>query len=179
MYVAKNNNALLRYPAMRRQNRDFHAVVMFRDPLTHAESLRAMHRKYVAMQADDPFVKEYMDWLAHHEFGMGHKPFRFPSTQDLPSGDLDSLDYWLSLWINHYSEALNLDAHRLHFVSYEAYCTSPQEVLQHIVAATTQDAKVPAYAAYLKVRDVADAVDAKRLAQARSLYAEMVRRSQS
>ena len=44
MYVAKNNNALLRYPAMRRLNRDFHAVVMFRDPLTHAESLRAMHR---------------------------------------------------------------------------------------------------------------------------------------
>ena len=179
MYVAKNNNALLRYPAMRRQNRDFHAVVMFRDPLTHAESLRSMHRKYIAMQADDPFVKEYMDWLAHHEFGMGHKPFRFPSTQDLPSGDLDSLDYWLSLWINHYSEALNLDAHRLHFVSYEAYCTSPQDVLQHIVAATMQDAQVPAYAAYLKVRDVEDAVDAERLAQARSLYAEMVRRGQS
>ena len=92
MYVAKNNNALLRYPAMRRLNRDFHAVVLFRDPLTHAESLRAMHRKYVAMQADDPFVKEYMDWLAHHEFGLGHKPFRFASTQDLPNGDLDSLD---------------------------------------------------------------------------------------
>ena len=107
MYIAKNNNALLRYPAMRRLNREFHAVVMFRDPLTHAESLRAMHRKYVAMQADDPFVKEYMDWLAHHEFGLGHKPFRFPSTQNLPSGDLDSLDYWLDLWINHYREALN------------------------------------------------------------------------
>ena len=126
MYVAKNNNALLRYPAMRRLNRDFHAVVMFRDPLTHAESLRAMHRKYVAMQADDSFVKEYMDWLAHHEFGLGHKPFRFPSTQDLPSGDLDSLDYWLDLWINHYREALHLDAHRLHFVSYEAYWPHPK-----------------------------------------------------
>ena len=89
-----------------------------------------------------------------------------------------SITGW-TLWINHYSEALNLDAHRLHFVSYEAYCTSPQEVLQQIVAAATQDAKVPAYAAYLKVRDVEDAVDAKRLAQARSLYAEMVRRGQS
>ena len=179
MYVAKNNNALLRYPAMRRLNRDFHAVVMFRDPLTHAESLRAMHRKYVAMQADDPFVKEYMDWLAHHEFGLGHKPFRFPSTQDLPSGDLDSLDYWLDLWINHYHEALHLDAHRLHFVSYEAYCASPQDVLQRIVAATSREADVPAYEAYVKVRDVEDDVDAKRLAQARALYAEMVGRGQS
>ena len=179
MYVAKNNNALLRYPAMRRQNRDFHAVVMFRDPLTHAESLRAMHRKYVAMQADDPFVKEYMDWLAHHEFGLGHKPFRFPSTQDLTSGDLDSLDHWLDLWINHYREALNLDAHRLHFVSYEAYCASPQDVLQRIVAATSREADVPAYEAYVKVRDVEDDVDAKRLAQALALYAEMVGRGQS
>ena len=179
MYVAKNNNALLRYPAMRRQNRDFHAVVMFRDPLTHAESLRAMHRKYVAMQADDPFVKEYMDWLAHHEFGLGHKPFRFPSTQDLTSGDLDSLDHWLDLWINHYREALNLDAHRLHFVSYEAYCASPQDVLQRIVAATSREADVPAYEAYVKVRDVEDDVDAKRLAQARALYTEMVGRGQS
>ena len=29
------------------------------------------------MQSEDPFVKTYMDWLAHHEFGLGHKPFRF------------------------------------------------------------------------------------------------------
>lgn len=179
MYLAKNNNALLRYPAMRRLNRDFHAVVMFRDPLTHAESLRAMHRKYVAMQTDDPFVKEYMDWLAHHEFGQGRKPFRFPSTQDLPSGGCDSLDYWLDLWINHYREALNLDAHRLHFVSYETYCASPQDVLQRIVAATKKGAQVPAYEAYVKVRAVEDNVDAKRLTQARALYAEMVRRGQS
>ena len=32
MYVAKNNNALLRYRALRRMNREFHAVVMFRTP---------------------------------------------------------------------------------------------------------------------------------------------------
>ena len=179
MYVAKNNNALLRYPAMRRLNRDFHAVVMFREPLTHAESLRAMHRKYVAMQADDPFVKEYMDWLAHHEFGLGHKPFRFDSTHDLPSGDLDSLDCWLELWINHYREALTLDPHRLHFVSYEAYCVAPQDVLQRIVDSAGVDASMPAYEAYSKVREVEGKVSPDRLARAQGLYAEMVARVQS
>ena len=152
---------------------------MFRDPLTHAESLRAMHRKYVVMQTDDPFVKEYMDWLAHHEFGLGHKPFRFASTQDLPNGDLDSLDYWLELWINHYREALTLDAHRLHFVSYEAYCAAPQDVLQLIVNTAGVDASVPAYEAHSKVREVQGDVNPKRLAQARQLYADMVARSQS
>ena len=179
MYVAKNNNALLRYPAMRRLNRDFHAVVMFRDPLTHAESLRAMHRKYVAMQANDPFVKEYMDWLAHHEFGLGHKPFRFASTKVLPSGDLDGLDYWLELWINHYREALALDPHHLHFVSYEAYCAAPQDVLQRIVKLAGATAAVPVYDAHSKVREVEGQVRPERLAHAQGLYAEMVARSQS
>ncbi|MGB1635544.1 MAG: hypothetical protein ACPHBR_02065 [Flavobacteriales bacterium] len=179
MYVAKNNNALLRYPAMRRLNRDFHAVVLFRDPLTHAESLRAMHRKYVAMQADDPFVKEYMDWLAHHEFGLGHKPFRFPSTEELPSGDLDSLDCWLGLWINHYREALALDPHRLHFVSYEAYCVAPQDVLQRIVSASGLAATVPDYKAYSNEREVQGEVLPERLAEAQGLYDEMVARGQS
>lgn len=179
MYVAKNNNALLRYPAMRRLNRDFHAVVLFRDPLTHAESLRAMHRKYVAMQADDPFVKEYMDWLAHHEFGLGHKPFRFDSTQDLPSGDLNSLDHWLELWINHYREALALDPHHLHFVAYEAYCAAPQHVLQRIVNSAGVEMTVPAYEAYSKVRDVEGEVSPVLLARAKGFYAEMVARGQS
>jgi hypothetical protein len=179
MYVAKNNNALLRYPAMRRLNRDFHAVVLFRDPLTHAESLRAMHRKYVAMQANDPFVKEYMDWLAHHEFGLGHKPFRFPSTEELPSGDLDSLDCWLELWINHYREALALDPHRLHFVSYEAYCAAPQDVLQRIVSASGLDTVVPDYEAYSNVREVKGQVRPERLAEAQRLYNDMVARGQS
>ena len=84
MYVAKNNNALLRYPSLREHNRDFHAVVMFREPLTHAASLRAMHQKYCAMQQDDPFVKTYMDWLAHHEFGLGQKPFKFTRKPRFP-----------------------------------------------------------------------------------------------
>ena len=84
MYVAKNNNALLRYRALRRMNREFHAVVMFRDPLKHAASLLAMHQKYCTMQGDDPFVLEYMNWLAHHEFGLGHKPFNFPRRRSFP-----------------------------------------------------------------------------------------------
>ena len=138
-----------------------------------------MHRKYVAMQADDPFVKEYMDWLAHHEFGLGHKPFRFASTPDLPSGDLDSLDYWLELWINHYREALTLDPHHLHFVSYEAYCAEPQDVLQRIVHAAGVDAAVPAYEAYSKVREVEAEVSPERLAKVKELYAEMMSRGQS
>ena len=37
-------------------------------------------------KAKDPFVKTYMDWLAHHEFGLGHKPFRFDAGTSRTSG---------------------------------------------------------------------------------------------
>lgn len=173
MYVAKNNNALLRYPAMRRQNRDFHVVFMFREPLTHAASLLAMHRKYCAMQTDDSFVKEYMDWLAHREFGLGHLPFRFPSTAKLPEGDCESLDYWLEVWINHHREALDLDPHRLHFVQYETYCAHPNAVLQSLMREVGAKGKAPSYPSYRNTRPAEGDVNPAHLAEARKLYDAM------
>ena len=48
VYLAKNNNALLRYPPCGSHNRDFRVVLMFREPLAHAASLLghapALHR---------------------------------------------------------------------------------------------------------------------------------------
>ena len=178
MYIAKNNNALLRYPAMRRLNREFHAVVMFREPLSHAASLLAMHRKYCAMQADDPFVLEYMDWLAHHEFGLGHKPFHFPSTQCMPAGDPTTLDHWLQLWINHYQEVLTLDDHRLYLVSYERYCAAPNDVLQRIAEVAGRSVEGFGYDAYTKVRAVEREASGDLVGQAQSIYDALVARSQ-
>ena len=104
-----------------------------------------MHQKYCTMQGDDPFVLEYMNWLAHHEFGLGHKPFQFSTTTQLPTEDPNTLDHWLRLWINHHQEVLALDNHRLHLVSYEVYCAHPQAVLQAIVDETHMDARMEAY----------------------------------
>ena len=108
---------------------------MFREPLSHASSLLAMHKRYCDMQMDDSFGKEYMDWLAHHEFGLGQKPYRFPTTSNLPKGNPMELDYWIESWINHYQEALDIDDHNVHFISYEAYCERPDEVFNYLVEA--------------------------------------------
>ena len=173
MYVAKNNNALLRYPSLREHNRDFHAVVMFREPLTHAASLRAMHQKYGAMQQDDPFVKTYMDWLAHHEFGLGQKPFKFTDQTPLPQGDRDTLDHWLDLWINHYEAALAMDRHHLHFIGYERYCAQPTEVLTGLGQEVGVDVDWEAFEPYTKQRKVEGDVDPAKLEKAGKLYDEM------
>jgi hypothetical protein len=173
MYVAKNNNALLRYPSLREHNREFHAVVMFREPLTHAASLRAMHRKYCAMQQDDPFVKTYMDWLVHHEFGLGQKPFKFDERTVLPQGDRDTLDHWLDLWINHYEAALAMDRHRLHFIGYERYCAQPAEVLTGLAQEVGTEVDWDAFAPHTKLREAKGQVDLARLEKATQLYNEM------
>lgn len=177
-YVAKNNNALLRCASLRQHNPHFHVVLMFREPLTHAASLQAMHRKYCALQQDDPFVTEYMDWLAHHEFGLHHKPFLFPSsTRPVNSTDpANDLAYWLDLWINHYREALSLDPHNVHFVSYESYCAAPSDVLGKLGDSIRPGTSFPSYTPYTKVREVNGEVPPERRAIAGEIYKSLLER---
>jgi hypothetical protein len=115
VYLAKNNNFLLRYFSVRQYNPDFLMIVLFRHPLYHAASLLEKHRSYLQMQESDPFVLEYMNWLGHHEFGENHKPFAF-NNQELPQGDTLRLDYWLDVWVNHYQYALSIQDSRVLFI---------------------------------------------------------------
>jgi hypothetical protein len=106
IYLAKNNNFLLRYRSIRKFNDDFILVILFRDPLTHAASLMEKHHYYQKLQAEDPFVLQYMDWLGHHEFGLHQKPFDFGgNSRNLPR-DKNKLDFWLQSWINYYTHVL-------------------------------------------------------------------------
>ncbi len=174
-YLAKNNNALLRYPSLREHNRDFTAVLMFREPLAHAASLLAMHRRYTAMQQGDAFVRTYMDWLAHHEFGGGHKPFRFGS--ESASGDPNTLDYWLDRWMDYYQQALTVDGHRLLLVSHETWSASPTAVLRAVLTEAGVEAEAPRIEPHTRQRDVNDTADPKRLEAARALYNQLVERA--
>jgi len=174
-YLAKNNNALLRYPSLREHNREFTAVLMFREPLAHAASLLAMHRRYTAMQDGDPFVRTYMDWLAHHEFGGGHKPFRFGS--EPATGDPETLDYWLDRWTDYYSHALTVDGHRLLLVSHATWSASPTAVLQAVLTEAGIEAEAPQMEPHTRQRDVNDTADPKRLEAARAVYDQLVERA--
>jgi hypothetical protein len=65
-YLAKNNNFLLRYPSLRRENRSMQVILLFRCPRDHAASLHRQHATFCDLQRRDRFVLEYMNWLAHH-----------------------------------------------------------------------------------------------------------------
>jgi hypothetical protein len=133
-YLAKNNNFLLRYNSIRKRNTDFVTVVLCRHPLYHAASLLEKHLFYTNLQAEDPFVLEYMDWLGHHEFGLNQKVFEFENGRGVNSTDKTKLDYWLEVWINYYSKALTIEDKNTLLLTYEQFCKNPNSTIKRLLA---------------------------------------------
>ena len=133
IHLAKNNNFLLRYKSVRDHNDDFIMVILFREPLAHASSLMEKHHEYRALQKEDPFVLEYMNWLGHHEFGENQLTFLFGEAEESIREDRDSLDFWLKIWINYYSHVLTTSHPNTLRINYEFYCKNPNETIKAIL----------------------------------------------
>lgn len=172
-YLAKNNNFLIRYDSIRKLNKEFIAIFMFRNPLSHAASLLQKHRDYSVLQKEDPFVLEYMDWLGHHEFGLHQKPFYFsPKTPEF-NEDKMSLDYWLRIWINYYSYLLSIDRTNAYFVDYEFYCEKPMELLEAINHKLGIKASIPEIKPYQNRRKTEIECSEELKAKAMAIYAQL------
>jgi hypothetical protein len=151
-------------------------VILFREPLLHAASLLEKHKQYQKLQEEDPFVKEYMDWLGHHEFGLGQKPFVFEE-QDPPEGDKNQLDYWLKIWINYYQKANSLSDDNIHFVAYERFCADPLETLQKIVRAFDLSAERLNEKPFVNQRPKPERPNLDSLNKAEELYQKLLLRT--
>lgn len=125
-YLSKNNNNVLRLPAIVSAFPDARLIHPFRDPLDHAASLLAQHRRAIALQTENPFRVKYMRWLAHHEFGADHRPFALPGA--LIGGDDGALDYWVAIWCSVYRHLLDqaeIVRQRQHFLDFDEICADP------------------------------------------------------
>ncbi|MEO7990616.1 MAG: sulfotransferase family protein [Chryseolinea sp.] len=133
IYLAKNNNFILRYNSLRKLNADFVIVILFRDPLEHAYSLLNQHQRYTKFQTEDAFIKEYMGWLGHYEFGLSHKHFDFSTSESLKEFDEYSINYWLRIWIDYYTYIAALPEDRnLVLVNYKDFLNSPEIIVKGI-----------------------------------------------
>ena len=132
-YLSKNNNNLLRLEGLRKSFPNAAVIIPFREPVQHALSLLRQHRNFVAIQREDSFALKYMNWLGHHEFGLNHKPFRFPG-QRSPSADPNSVEYWLEQWVGAYNHTLERAPAGTIFLSYEDLCHSPDALLGRLMA---------------------------------------------
>ena len=132
VYLAKNNNAVLRLPSLLAQNPDMKVFVLVREPLEHAYSLYKQHLKFSEEQSEDPFVLTYMNWLGHHEFGRGQLPFDLGVVG--AGRDREKLDFWLERWVEYYSYAQGLGG--VEFIRYEEFLARPSQVVERIAKAT-------------------------------------------
>jgi hypothetical protein len=126
-YLSKNNNNILRLKALQTAYPSSIIVIPFRDPGQHANSLRNQHLKFRRMQDEDRFARTYMKWLAHHEFGLEHKPFWLEAGRPfaVSSYAADSINYWLETWLRIYEWLRRNRPGNSVLVCYEDLCSDP------------------------------------------------------
>ncbi|EAR15333.1 MULTISPECIES: sulfotransferase [Robiginitalea] len=128
-YISKNNNNILRLDSLL-ELPNSRVIVLFRDPLSHAASLLKLHKSFSESQGEDPFELDYFNYLGHHEFGLGHKPFllREAFMEEAAAYPKDTLDYWVFSWINYYEYLLSHLKESIHLIAFEDLTTKPGEV---------------------------------------------------
>ena len=163
-YLSKNNNNLLRLPALSAQ-REARAVVIFRDPVSTAWSLYSQHLRFCEIQKHSPFVRAYMRWLGHHEFGLGHKPLAL-GVQHLQNLTPQEPDYWLAYWLGVYEDLWQKYSYlpkeqqaRILWMSHERMCNHPTTELSKLFQFVHIESNTDAYAAMLKTQVVPSAND--------------------
>ena len=171
VYLAKNNNAVLRLKSMLPLNPDMTVFVLVRDPLQHAFSLMKQHQKFEKEQTADPFILEYMNWLGHHEFGLGQLPFNLSGAAPQQT-DRGQLNYWLERWMDYYNYAKTIS--NIQFIAYEDFVARPKEVLERISTATGITLKTEGVELFEKTALNVPAHDAGLAARALEIYREVV-----
>ena len=139
-------------------------LVPLRAPLQHAESMLRQHRRFLDA---DAFTARYMTWLAHHEFGVTHRPFLF---EGAPSSDPLTLDYWLHVWICAYQhiQKAALSRPNIVLVPYEDLCEDP-EVWTAVLRLVGLEDRTMSEARRVNAREVS-AHDPEAAARATEIY---------
>ena len=139
VYLAKNNNHLLRAKSLNLKDRENGisslTVIPFRYPVDHAKSLLKQHKLLTEEQNKDEFVRDYMDFLVHHEFGRGTKLQVFEKGIELISDyDKDDINYWLEIWYLYYDSVKQEFENEKGFVffCYENFVENPKNSLEKI-----------------------------------------------
>jgi hypothetical protein len=154
-YLSKNNNNLIRLAAIQRALPDAGILVMYRDPLQTAASTMRQHKRFCELQRADNFVLRYMNWLEHHEFGLGHKPFRVGGAA---APEPENPDYWLTYWIDVYEYLLGLHV-PFHLICYETLCANPVDGLTSLFGILRMRSTSDAFAPMLRASVTKDLPD--------------------
>lgn len=133
-FLSKNNVNVARLAMPLFAGLEATFIVPFREPVQHAASMLAQHRRFTTMQAEDPFALEYMEAIGHHDFGKGLRPIDFGGWLEA-AGDPDRLEFWLRYWNAAYRDVITNAGASVHLVSYADLVENPESVLARIAVA--------------------------------------------
>tara|TARA_Y100000816_G_scaffold285784_1_gene265918 strand:- start:163 stop:1128 length:966 start_codon:yes stop_codon:yes gene_type:complete len=101
-YLSKNNLNFKRIDLINSILPNSVFLIPIREPLQHAYSLLNQHLHFSQLQQENDFIRRYMNYLGHNEFGLNHKPWNNPINYQ----DLNKIDYWLEQWYLFYKNIL-------------------------------------------------------------------------
>ena len=93
-YLSKNNNNYKRINLISSIFPNSIFLIPIREPLQHSISLLNQHLKFTKFQKKDDFIRRYMNYLGHNEFGLDHKPWHDP----INFQDPNNINYWIEQW---------------------------------------------------------------------------------
>jgi hypothetical protein len=183
-YLSKNNNNVLRLRGIAEAFPNAILVVPFRHPHQQAASLLRQHELFSETQRLDPFVRRYMGWLGHHEFGLDYRPFAF--TEDAHPASAHApheLDHWLASWSRVYKGILDTAPAGTVFWDYDDFCARPERAVAALadridvpeLTSVPSLARIRAPAAYQPHRGADEAVET----EARRVHACLVDRARA
>ena len=93
-YLSKNNLNYKRIDLIKSILPNSIFLIPIREPLQHANSLLSQHLHFSQLQKEDDFIRRYMNYLGHNEFGLNHKSWNNPDD----FRDFNNINYWLEQW---------------------------------------------------------------------------------
>ena len=134
LYLSKNNNNLLRLESIIKAFPNCLILIPFRNPVEQANSLLLQHQNFTEMQTKNKFVRSYMSYLVHYEFGIDDRYYEFIKNDNIKYNK-NSISYWLTKWINTYtylSQEKFVKKNNILYLNYDYFCENPQKVLKNL-----------------------------------------------
>jgi len=119
-YLSKNNQNIRRLGEIIKYFPSSKVIIPFREPLQHSYSLFNQHIKFNKIQKDNSFIKSYMSWIGHSEFGLDYSPF---VNKKILYEDHNDINHWLEQWLLSYEYLMKYKkTPNVFFNCYETLC---------------------------------------------------------
>jgi len=120
-YLSKNNQNIRRLDLITEIFPRSKILIPFRDPLQQSLSLFSQHMRFVKAQNDNTFVRSYMKWIGHSEFGIDYEMIHHSNLQ-YPNEN--EFNHWLEQWYLTYKSVLEFfdKYEECYLVGYEPLC---------------------------------------------------------